>query len=119
MEKSLKIETSTEELKKLISENPDLPIVVLASQDVCMGSDYYYTIAPNVSFGVQEYLDHIDYDENIIDDRDYLRECISDFMADDEEYENLSDAEFDLEVDKKMKEYEPYWKKAIFIYADV
>ena len=37
----------------------------------------------------------------------------------DEKYEKLDNFEFDEMIEKKLKEYEPYWKKVIQIRADV
>ena len=114
---SLQLSKSTEELRKLILDNPDLPIVILVGEDA-IGSDYYYTYATKISYHIDEYLDHKDYDECVITDRDELEERLEDYYCDEPECENLQDAEFDEFIQQKMQEYEPYWKKAIFIYAD-
>ena len=39
-------------------------------------------------------------------------------FADEPEYEDLTEQEFDTLIENKLKEYEPYWVKAIFICAD-
>lgn len=106
----------TDELKKLIEENPDLPIVVLASDEANCG-DWCWQYCFSVSFGLEEILDY-DYcedDDTIFTDRDRLEECISDRLYD--EYHNKSKDEYDEAVNRKMAELEPYWTKVIAIYA--
>ena len=53
---------NADELKILIAENPDLPIVVLASDDANCG-DYCWQYCYSVSFGLDEILDcdYLDY----------------------------------------------------------
>ena len=116
-DKSLHLSKSTEELRKLITENPELPIVILAGENAT-DSDYYWTYATDISYGIDEYLDHRDYDECVITDRGVLEEKLEDYWCDEPECENLNSTEFDEFIQQKLKEYEPYWKKAIFIYAD-
>lgn len=104
------------ELRKLIIENPDLPIVVLASDDANNG-DWCWQYCYNVSCGLDEILD-CDYYDNydcIFTDRDSLEEKISDDLYD--EYCNKSPEEYDEAVRRKMEELEPYWTKVIAIYA--
>ena len=50
-------------------------------------------------------------------DRDDFEEVLEYHMADDPEYENLSDEEFEKAVKEKLKEYEPYWIDVIQIRA--
>lgn len=106
----------TDELKKLISENPDLPIVVLASDEANCG-DWCWQYCLSVSFGLEEILDYgyCEDDDTIFTDRDRLEECISDRLYD--EYHNKSTEEYDEAVNRKMAELEPYWTKVIAIYA--
>lgn len=113
----------SDEVRKVIMENPDLPISVLAGGDlVDHNDDFYWVYASSISCYVGEYLDcvKLDYDlgETVITDRDYLREKLEWYMADEEKYKELSESEFDTIVDDEMRKYDPYWKKAIFIYAD-
>ena len=107
---------SSDELKKLIFENPDLPIVVLAGDDASCG-DWRWTYCSSVSFHIDEILDcdYYDYDDVVFTDRDRLEECVVDELAD--EYEDKSEEEFDEAVKRKLEELEPYWTKVIAIYA--
>ena len=106
----------TDELKKLISKYPGYPITVLCGNEVCAGDDYCYYYAPCLSFGIGEILDcEQDVDEGIVfTDREEFRERVEYILED--EYE---DDEFDKAVEAKLAEYDPYWKKVIWIKADV
>ena len=106
----------TDELKRLIMENPDLPIVVLASDEANCGN-WCWQYCLSVSCGLDEILD-CDFTDNydtIFTDRDSLEEYISDMFYD--EYHNKSNEEYDDAVRRKMEELEPYWTKVIAIYA--
>lgn len=107
---------SSDELKKLIFKNPDLPIVVLAGDDASCG-DWRWTYCSSVSFNIDEILDcdYYDYDDVVFTDRDRLEEKITDDLYDD--YHDKSDGEYDAAVKSKLEELEPYWKKVIAIYA--
>ena len=112
------ISKSTEELKKLILENPDLPIVVMSSYEA-MSDEWYWTYCSNISFRIKEYMSYDVFDDGCVPtDRDDFEEQLRYKLGDLPECENMSDEEFDKYLDQKYKEYEPYWKKAIFIYAD-
>ena len=106
----------TDELKKLIFENPDLPIVVLAGEYA--NSGYWgWTYCSSISFGIDEILDcdFYDYDDTVFNDRDRFEEAIADMLCD--EYGDKSNEEFENAIKNKMAEFEPYWKKVIAIYA--
>jgi hypothetical protein len=116
MGRTYSLAKSSDELKKLIAENPDLPIVVLASDDASCG-DWAWTYCSSVSFNISEILDcdYYDYDDTVFTDRERLEEKISDDLHD--EYCDKGDEEYDEAVNRKMEELEPYWKKVIAIYA--
>ena len=104
----------SDELKRLILENPELPIVVLADEDsVC---DYYgWTFCSSISFHIEEILDcdFYDYDDRVFTDRERLEEVIADNL--DGEY--LTDEAYEAAIKYEIEKYEPYWKKVIAIYA--
>lgn len=106
----------SDELRKLILENPELPIVVLADEDsVC---DYYgWTFCSSISFHIEEILDYdfYDYDDRVFTDRDRLEEVIEDRLYD--EYCEKSEEEYETAIKNKLAELESYWKKVIAIYA--
>ena len=106
----------TSELKKLILENPDLPIVVLTNEDSYNG-DCYWMFCTRISFDIGEILDceYFDYDDAIFTDRDRLEERIGDDLWD--EYHDKSEEEYEEAIKREVEKYEPYWKKVIAIYA--
>lgn len=104
------------ELRKLIMDNPDLPIVVLASDEANNG-DWCWQYCYSVSCGIDEILDcdFVDNYDAVFNDRDYLEEYLYDILYD--EYLNKSATEYNEAVTRKMEELEPYWTKVIAIYA--
>lgn len=107
----------TDELRKLILENPDLPIVVLAGEEANIGGNYWMYCS-DIRFSIGEILDcdFYNYDDSVFTDRDELEEYITDILCD--EYPNVSDKEFDAIVKKEVEKYEPYWQKVIAIWAN-
>jgi hypothetical protein len=118
MLKGYSLTQKTDELKKLILENPDMPIVVLAGEDA---NDGYYSwmFCSSISFHIEEILDYdfydYDYDDAIITDRDRLEELIEDILYD--EYCDKTEEEYEAAIKNEVEKYEPYWKKVIAIYA--
>lgn len=114
--RSYSLTQKSDELKRLILENPDLPIVVLAGEESYAGW-HSWTFCSSISFCIDEILDcdYYDYDDTVFTDRDRLEECVVDELAD--EYEDKSEEEFDEAVRHKLEELEPYWTKVIAIYA--
>lgn len=110
------LSTVSDELKKLIIENPDLPIVVLAGEEANSG-DYSWMFCTDIYFRIDEILDcdFYDHDDTVITDRDRLEEIIEDNLYD--EYCDKAEEEYDKAIKQKMQELEPYWKKVIAIYA--
>lgn len=113
---SLGIVHDASELRKLIAENPELPIVVMASYEATT-DEYYWTYCSAVHCEVGEVLDcEVSTRECVITDRDDLKDALDDLYCD--EYADLSDDEYDKAIEAKIAEYEPFWKKAIIVYAD-
>lgn len=106
----------SDELKKLILENPDLPIVVLAGEEA-NGGDYGWMFCSYISFHIDEILDcdYLDYNDCVFCDRDHLEQHIEDELYD--EYCNKSDEEYEAAIKQKLAELEPYWTKVIAINA--
>jgi len=111
----------TDELKKLIAEHPDYPIVVLCSTEVVSDDGYSWWYAPCLRFDVGEILDCEQEvnEEKYFTDREEFEEELRDKLSYQEEYENLPDEEFDKVVQSELAKYEPYWTKVIEIRADV
>ena len=111
----------TDELKQLISEHPDYPIVVLCNYEVCGDDSYCWWYAPETRFSIGEILDCEQdiNDERVYTDRDEFEEDLTDILADSGDYDEATDEEFDAIVKAELAKYEPYWKKVIQIRADV
>lgn len=109
----------TTELRKLIAENPDLPIVVLVGQEAASW-EYSWAYCTKVSCGLDEILDcEIPFGGGIVPtDKDDFEEQLADYLCDLPENKGLSDSEFDKLLKEEMAKYEPYWKKVISISAD-
>lgn len=107
------------ELRKLIAENPDLPIVVLASEEANSG-EWGWQYCNNVSCCIKEILDirtPFDRDDTIFDDRDEFEEAIGDCMYYKEPYKSMTNGEFDAAVHREASMYDGYWKKVIAVYV--
>ena len=111
----------TDELKKLIAEYPDYPIVVMVANEVVADDFYGWWYAPSLSFSIGEILDCEQdvNDEKVYVDRDDFEEDLADILGDSGDYDETTDEEFDKIVQEELKKYEPYWKKVIQIRADV
>ena len=111
-----RLSQTTDELKRLIAENPDLPIVVLASEDANDG-DHNWMFCSKISFSIDEILDcdYADYGDTVFTDRERLEEKISDDLYED--FKDAPEAEYDAAVAKRLAELEPFWKKVITIWA--
>ena len=87
----------SDELKKLILENPDLPVVVLVADDACSG-DFTWTFCSSISFHIDEILDceYTDNNDTIFTDRDRLEEKIGDDLYD--EYHDKPEEEYEAAI---------------------
>ena len=100
----------TTELRKLIIENPDLPLIVFCGDD--SWHDWYPYEKANVnSCGIKELTL---YDDWWLDKEDYI-DRISNDLSDEEEYKDMTDDEYDKMIDKKVNETE--FVNAIVIYV--
>ena len=98
------------DLKKLIVENPEAPLLIFAGEEAWSG-EYAYE---SVNAGYSDIKEITLYDHQWFD-RDDFEDVLRDDMANDEQYENLSDEEFDAEVAKIVAE--TAFVKAIVIYV--
>ena len=106
-------------LKKLIAENPDLPLVVLAGDEVNTG-DYSYVFCTRVSAEIGEILDCEQdiNDEICYTDRDNFEEDIFDQLVNSGEYDDRPDEWYEQEAKRVAAEYDPYWRKCILLTVD-
>lgn len=105
-------------VRKLILENPNLPIIVATSWDV-VGDSYGWWYSDNVTARVDNVIYWVDSygDIKYIDDEEDLEEYIIDSL--DEDYGHLDNEDFDELVEKTLQSYDSLWTKCIIIYADV
>lgn len=114
----LNLAKNTSELKRLIAENPDLPIVVIVGEGAI--EDYACAYCNKVCFGIDEILDcEVPYQEFVETDRINFEEQMEDWLWSEmscDEHEPTEE-EFQIALEKEKERYEPYWKKVIAIYA--
>ena len=108
--------TDNSELRKLISDNPDLPIVFLANEDANNG-EYSTMFCTFVSARIGEVLDcqqEID-DEVIYTDREAFEDKIFEDIETITGYYDRPEKWYEAETKRIASEYEPYWKPCILI----
>lgn len=106
---------NTDELRKLILENPDLPLLVFAGQEA-NSYDFSLTACTCVHARIGEVMDCSPEEDNerIYEDRDEFKDMLDSYYDDFEG----TDAEFDKFIADKLSEYEPHWKKCIILTVD-
>ena len=107
---------NTVELRKLILENPELPIMVFAGENANMGDYCYYQYCNKISFRIQEILEGDLFDGYVYIYRKDFENDIADKLA--PKYKGKSDKKYEEAVQEEIDKYEPYWKKVIAIYVD-
>lgn len=110
---------STDELKRLILEHQELPILVLAGDNANIG-DYGYMSCSRVRAQEGEFLDckqKIDACK-CYTDRDDFEDDVADFLAGEERYRDLSYDEFNAVVQQTVNEYDAFWKPCIVLHVD-
>lgn len=106
---------SCDELRQLLLEHPDLPLLVFASED-CNTGDYSYMSCSHAHAEIGEVLNchQTVNDEMLYCDREEFEEDLRDGEWDDFDGD---DNEFDTFIEKKLEEYEPYWTPCIILYV--
>ena len=101
----------TTELRKLIIENPDFPLLFFAGDDAYVDDGYQYTMVYASNASIQELTL---YNDVWMDEDDYA-EQLGDDLAFEEEYKDMTDEEYDEMINQKVNETE--FVKAIVIYV--
>lgn len=106
------------ELKKLITENPDLPLMFFADDT---GNDGTYSCmsCSSVTASIGEILDcpnEVD-NEIVFDDKEYFEEELQEMLCGIDEYRNLSDEEFYEVFRQEKSKYDDKWKDCIVVYV--
>lgn len=104
------------ELKQLIAENSDLPIMFMAS-DECGNPDYSWTIA-SAKAKIEHMLDEkLGFnDEKLYTDEDDLREDLESYYY--EEHDDMTKLQQEEAVNEKMEYFKDKWIKCIIVYVD-
>lgn len=103
------------EFVKLVAENPELPIKVFINGECC-GDDNCWYVGEIYDCKVTEITEYDDkYYER--DDFDWLKDIISDEVYDEPEYVNLTDEEFDEEMEEKVEWLG--WERVILLKVSV
>lgn len=97
-------------LRNLILENPDLPVLIFCGEDAWNG-EWGYTSAQASSGKVEELTLYSDQWM----DRDDYEEALADNLADEEEYKDLSDDDYEKMIQEKVEQTE--FVKAIVIWV--
>ena len=107
---------NTDKLRKLIVENPGLPLVVCAGEDAYdHDTEPRMTVCSRVRVYVEEILVCDWDDERIFIGRDDLEERIRDSECFQDDHSDLSDDEFDKAVEEELAKYDNDWVKAIVL----
>lgn len=100
-----------EELRKMIQENPDLPLVFYVVNDE-IAYDYGITVFEGCTCKVGTiYID----DERSYDDLDDIKDEYKDILCDDDNFVDLSDKEFDKAVEDYVNENVRHYKAIIIM----
>ena len=102
-----------EDLIKIVKENPNLDVVLLASTDDLTDESGHLLLA-QIKVEITD-IYNSPYDEYIYFDKDDVVEKLKEYLADNKEYADMSDEEYDKICEEKAKDY--YYKKAIVIWA--
>lgn len=102
-----------DKLRKLIIENPDLPICFFATDTAC-DYDYSSCSCDDVSAEIGEILNcqQTIKDEIVFTDRDDFEEAVYDALSDGDDE---SEAAIEAKVPLVVAEYDPYWVKCIIV----
>lgn len=108
---------SAEELRKLIIDNPTLPLIVFAGEEANSGGDYMYSSCSHVSAYVGEFLDCMQTinDEKCYCERDDFEEDLANTLDD---YFEEPEEDFNRRVKDEVAKYDPYWTKCIILYVN-
>lgn len=111
---------STEDLRKLIIDNPDLPLLVFAGEDANHNGDYPYMSCSCIIPYIGEFLDCSQtINESICyTNRDDFKYDLADYLDNLEDVAAMTDVEFDARLKQELAKYEPYWKKCIILHVD-
>lgn len=91
----------TTELRNMILENPELPLLIFVGEDAWSG-EYSYESVSDVRTGIQTLTL---YDNHWLDEDDYI-DKLRDDLCDEPKYKDLSDDEYGKIIDDRVKDTE-------------
>lgn len=101
------------EIIELIKENPELEIVVMANTQN-LTDEYGYLLLEKIKVEVADIYNSPD-NETLYFDKKEIVEELRKYLADKEEYAEMTDEEYDKMCEEKAKDY--FYKRAIVIWA--
>lgn len=113
--KSRDLTYGANDLRKMIVENPDLPLVFFAEQSDNFEDCYISCSGIKAEIGEALFSNHPFYKDCIYVDRDLFKEDLEYYYGD---IPAGTIKKFDEFIAKELEEYEPFWKKAIVVYVD-
>lgn len=116
---------SCDDLRKLIIENSDLPLITFVGEEAYTG-EYYWACAHYVQAEIGEVLydrgpfDEALDEEQIYIDREYVEEKIAEYLFDNRTFEqtNWTDERWEEYVERIIRKYDPLWQKCIILHVD-
>lgn len=102
-----------EELLKTIKENPELEIVVMASTEE-LTDEYGWLLLEKLGIEVAD-IYNSPTNECIYFDKEEIVDELREYLADNEEYAEMTDEEYDKMCEEKAKDY--FCKRAIVVWA--
>lgn len=109
---------SADELRKVLLDNPNLPMVIMADGDTsCADSDLYWVQSCiRVEIGIILACD-IDWTDKYYTDDCEFQDDLRDYYYDSDLCSGMNDREFEDFVQGKLDEFDKYWKKVIIVYV--
>lgn len=106
------------ELKELISENPDLPLIFFAD-DTDNDGEYSCMHCSVIRAHKDKILDCPNEVNNgiVFDDKRYFEEALMEMLCEKYAQANLSDEEFEKIFEKEKSKYNDKWKDCIVVYV--
>ena len=103
-----------EQVRKLLAEHPELPIVFRICTETLCG-EWRYEFMSSAYAEIGEVLDCYQNveEELIFIDREEFKECVEENLP-----YGLTDDEIEAETTATLAEYEPYWKKCILVTVE-
>lgn len=101
------------EIIELIKKNPELEIVVMANTQN-LTDEYGYLLLNKINVEVADIYESPNSEYLYFDKQDLIKE-LGNYLADDKDYINMSDEEYNKICEEKAKDY--FYKRAIVIWA--